>query len=222
MSEAGWKLVADDVCCIKSGSQAEAVALAEVLRDSAEWLDVVCGRGTVYAQFDLAALTAEQALTRLASVEPSSSKQHGSGEPVDIPACYAPAVAPDLVETCERLGLSHDEFVQAHSGVTHEVAMLGFMPGFAYIDGLPASLRVDRLDEPRQHVAAGSIGIAGSQTGIYPFAGPGGWRLVARTPLRLFNPAAVPPALLKPLQKVRFVPITLDALNELDELGGQS
>ena len=75
-------------------------------------------------------------------------------------------------------------------------------------------LQVDRLDQPRQHVAAGAVGIAGRQTGLYPNDGPGGWRLVARTPLKLFDPAATPPALLQPMQAVRFIPITLDQFED--------
>lgn len=209
MADRDWRLVADDLCCIDVDSQREAASLAEALRDTGEWTDVVVGRSMVCTQFDLARLSADRALSILAAFEVESASQAATPGHVDIPACYDPAVAPDLVATCERLGLSREAFVRAHAGATHEVAMLGFMPGFAYIDGLDASLQVDRLDQPRQHVAAGSIGIAGRQTGIYPFDGPGGWRLIARTPMRLFDPAATPPALLKPLQTVRFVPLSL-------------
>ena len=212
MAELAWQLVADDRCSVSLGSQAEAAVLAAALRHSGAWLDVVCGRESVHLQFDLSKTTGDAVLVALESfVTPPGSLADSAGT-LDIPACYDPAVAPDLDATCEQLGLSMDEFVQAHTSSTHEVAMLGFMPGFAYINGLDPSLLVDRLDQPRQHVDAGTIGIAGSQTGIYPFDGPGGWRLVARTPLKLFDPAKSPPALLQPMQKVRFVPITLDEL----------
>ncbi len=208
MTSSGWRLVADDLCCITPDSHAP--ALAEALRRSGDWVDVVCGRDTVFVQFDLSQISPEHVLEKLGSFEFSSQEGADATAVFEIPACYHPAVAPDLVETCEQLGLSIDEFVDVHSSGHHEVAMLGFMPGFAYIDGLDPSLSVDRLDQPRLSVAAGSIGLAGSQTGIYPFEGPGGWRLIARTPLRLFDPSATPPALLHATQKVRFVPISLD------------
>ena len=161
-------------------------------------------------QFDPTQVDVEQALGQLRALEPPSHVHESLIEPLVIPACYDAAVAPDLVETCEQLGLTVDQFIEAHSSTTHTVAMLGFMPGFAYVDGLDASLKVERLDQPRQQIAAGSIGIAGRQTGLYPFDGPGGWRLVARTPLVLFDPRKTPPALLQPMQEVRFVPITLE------------
>ncbi len=208
MAEKDWQLVADDLCCVEAGS--DAAALAEVARRTHDWIDVVCGRGIVTVQFDPTQVDVEQALGQLRALEPPSHVHESLIEPLVIPACYDAAVAPDLVETCEQLGLTVDQFIEAHSSTTHTVAMLGFMPGFAYVDGLDASLKVERLDQPRQQIAAGSIGIAGRQTGLYPFDGPGGWRLVARTPLVLFDPRKTPPALLQPMQEVRFVPITLE------------
>ena len=214
MPEPTWQLVSDDVCSLSDGGQREAAAMAEALRGEHDWLDVVCGRDSVFVQFDLALSDAEQALEMLRSFDASSGLRAGVAAIVDIPACYDPAVAPDLASTCESLGLTVDEFVEAHTQGEHEVAMLGFIPGFTYIGGLDPRLAIDRLDQPRRHVAAGSIGIAGKQTGIYPFDGPGGWRLVARTPLRLFDPENSPPALLQPAQRVRFVAITLAELEE--------
>ncbi|MEM8683638.1 MAG: allophanate hydrolase subunit 1 [Pseudomonadota bacterium] len=212
MTSPHWRLVADDLCCITADRNAAALAeaLAEAFGDSGEWLDVVCGRDTVFVQFDPSKIDQHGALERLRSFGRSTAGHGGSADCMMIPACYHASVAPDLLATCELLGVSLDEFIERHSGGDHRVAMLGFMPGFAYIDGLDASLRVSRLDQPRQQVAAGAIGLAGRQTGIYPSIGPGGWRLVARTPLRLFDVTAAPPALLQPMQRVRFVPITLD------------
>lgn len=205
-----WQLVADDHCCLELDREADAALLADRLRELHDWLDVVCGRRTVYVHFDLARFSQMDVLSTLGAVElPSDDRADPVGH-IEIPACYDPDVAPDLLTVCEQLGLTREEFIAAHTGTTHVVDMLGFMPGFAYIGGLNPSLSVQRLDEPRQRVAAGSVGIAGRQTGIYPFAGPGGWRLIARTPLRLFDPEVDPPALLTPLQTVRFVPISRD------------
>ncbi|MEM9402013.1 MAG: allophanate hydrolase subunit 1 [Pseudomonadota bacterium] len=213
MTDQSWQLAADDLCSIHTGLRAP--LLAEALRASGDWLDVTCGRETVFVHFDLAVLDGAQALAKLATCAIPSNTTTASAPAVDIPACYHPEVAPDLAAVCAELGLSRNEFVRRHTAGDHEVAMLGFMPGFAYIDGLDPSLEVSRLEQPRQQVAAGSIGLAGRQTGIYPFEGPGGWRLVARTPLALFDVDATPPARLKAMQKVRFVPISLDELEAM-------
>ncbi len=209
VTKRSWQLVGDDHCCLELEGQTDAALLADRLRETQDWIDVVCGRHTVYVQFELSRYSQKEVLSKLDAVEMPIDDHPELAQCIDIPACYDPAVAPDLKSVCEQLGLSPEKFIEAHTASTHVVDMLGFMPGFAYIGGLNPALSVTRLDEPRQRVAAGSIGIAGKQTGIYPFAGPGGWRLIARTPLQLFDPEGDPPALLKPLQQVRFVPISL-------------
>ena len=97
--------------------------------------------------------------------------------------------------------------VRIHSAAEYPVYFLGFTPGFPYLGGLDARIAAPRLETPRQHVPAGSVGIAGAQTGIYPLESPGGWRLIGRTTLRLFDAQRDPPALLAPGDVVRFVPV---------------
>ncbi|HEY6005691.1 MAG TPA: carboxyltransferase domain-containing protein, partial [Anaeromyxobacter sp.] len=97
--------------------------------------------------------------------------------------------------------------VEMHASATYQVFMLGFTPGFPYLGGLPPRLETPRLEAPRERVAAGSVGIGGAQTGIYPVESPGGWRIIARTPLRLFDPGAAWPFLLAPGDRLRFAPI---------------
>src|SRR5262249_49411826 len=101
-----------------------------------------------------------------------------------------------------------EEVVRRHAAATYDVYFLGFLAGFPYLGGLPSALAVSRLAAPRTFVPAGSVALAERQTGIYPAASPGGWRLIGRTPLRLFDPHANPPALLRPGDRVRFVPTT--------------
>ena len=121
---------------------------------------------------------------------------------VTIPVTYD---GPDLDLVAQTAGISTDEVVELHTAATYEVAFCGFSPGFGYLTGLPAPLRQPRLDSPRTKVPAGSVGIAGEFTAAYPRATPGGWRLIGRTELTLFDPRAETPALLAPGDEVRFV-----------------
>lgn len=129
---------------------------------------------------------------------------------VEIPTVYGGERGPDIGFVAEYNGLTVADVVRLHSEVTYTVYMLGFTPGFPYLGGLPDALATPRLETPRQRVPAGSVGIAGSQTGVYPLATPGGWRLIGWTPAKLFDPARTPPALLHPGDQVRFVPTEED------------
>ncbi len=126
---------------------------------------------------------------------------------VQIPVAYGGEFGPDLDFVADYHTLSVSDVVRLHCGATYPVCMLGFSPGFAYLGGLPQAIATPRLDTPRTRVSAGSVGIAGYQTGIYPIATPGGWRIIGRTPVELFNAQDDPPVMLRPGDSVRFVPI---------------
>jgi inhibitor of KinA len=126
---------------------------------------------------------------------------------VEIPVWYGGEAGPDLGSVAAAAGLDEQAVVDLHAEGDYVVFMLGFMPGFPYLGGLPARLATPRLPTPRTLVPAGSVGIAGAQTGIYPTESPGGWRLVGRTPVSLFDARLSPPALLGPGDHVRFVPV---------------
>jgi inhibitor of KinA len=126
---------------------------------------------------------------------------------IEIPTVYGREFGPDIEFVAEQNGLSVEQVVAIHSSVTYTVYMLGFTPGFPYMGTLSEAIVTPRLATPRQSVPAGSVGIADSQTGIYPIASPGGWRLIGRTPLVLFDPERSPPTVLRPGDRVRFVPI---------------
>lgn len=126
---------------------------------------------------------------------------------IDVPVHYGGEFGPDLAAVAAETGLDEAEVIARHSGAVYRVAMLGFAPGFPYLLGLDPALTVARLATPRLRVPAGSVAIAGAQTGIYPNDGPGGWRLLGRTPLRLFDPRRQPPCLFAPGQRLRFIAV---------------
>lgn len=124
-----------------------------------------------------------------------------------LPTVYGGEAGPDLAELAERAGLTVEAAIRLHSGVQYEVAMIGFQPGFPYLIGLPQPLYSPRLATPRLQVPAGSVAIGGQQTGVYPFAAPGGWRLIGRTAVQLFDPTRAEPCLCRPGDRVRFEPV---------------
>jgi KipI family sensor histidine kinase inhibitor len=135
---------------------------------------------------------------------------------VEIPVAYGGELGPDLANVAAHTGLAPEEVVARHAAAEYVVACMGFAPGFAFLAGLPPALATPRLAQPRTRVPAGSVGIGGAQTGVYPMATPGGWRLIGRTPLRLFDLARAEPFLLRPGDRVRFAPIDAAAFRELD------
>ncbi|EBE4518716.1 5-oxoprolinase subunit PxpB [Salmonella enterica] len=125
---------------------------------------------------------------------------------VEIPVIYGGAGGPDLAAVARHSGLSEKQVVELHASVEYVVWFLGFQPGFPYLGNLPGPLHMPRRAEPRLQVPAGSVGIGGAQTGIYPLSTPGGWQLIGLTPLKLFDPMRETPVLLRPGDSVRFVP----------------
>ena len=124
-----------------------------------------------------------------------------------IPVLYGGKSGPDLPDVAAFANLSIEETIRLHASVSYRVYMLGFSPGFPYLGSVPATIAIPRLSTPRTSVPAGSVGIAENQTGIYPTATPGGWRLVGRTPVSLYRPHAAVPFLINPGDTVRFLPI---------------
>jgi len=142
-----------------------------------------------------------------ARVEARSAEPRGHGggvREVEIPVCYGGEFGPDLQEVAQLCSLAPEEIIGRHSSAHYRVHAIGFVPGFPYLGGLPPSLHAPRRSTPRSSVPAGSVGIGGAQTGIYPFETPGGWRLIGRTPLKIFRPRETPPGLLRAGDRVRF------------------
>ena len=123
---------------------------------------------------------------------------------IEIPVCYDAKFAPDLEQVARHAQISEKEVVDLHSAAEYRVTCIGFTPGFPFLAGLPKKLATPRRATPRKEIPPGSVGIGGSQTGVYPLRSPGGWNLIGRTPLRLFDPAKDQPALLRVGDRVRF------------------
>ena len=134
---------------------------------------------------------------------------------VEIPVCYDPEFALDMDDVARRATISPSEVIRLHSGAEYYVACIGFVPGFPFLAGLPKELATPRRDVPRKQIPPGSVGIGGAQTGIYPLRSPGGWNLIGRTPLRLFDSKKNPPALLRAGERVRFRKISRDEFESL-------
>ena len=129
-------------------------------------------------------------------------------ESSEIPVAYGGEYGPDIETVANHAGLSVDEVISIHSDTDYHVFMLGFAPGFPYLGGMDERIACPRLATPRTIVPAGSVGIAEAQTGVYPNASPGGWQLIGRTPMKLFDVNVDPPAVMLPGNKVNFVPIS--------------
>ena len=134
----------------------------------------------------------------------------------EVPVCYGLHFGPDLWVMEKELGLSRQEIIDIHSGRDYRVYMMGFLPGFVYLGGMDERIAFPRLKKPRLAIEAGAVGIAGSQTGIYPSVSPGGWRIIGRTPIVMFDPEADPPVPVGPGDFIRFVPISVDEYYELN------
>lgn len=134
-----------------------------------------------------------------------------SGRLWRLPVWYDEAVAPDLAEVAARTGLTSAQVAECHSAETYHVYMLGYLPGFPYMGNVPARLALSKLETPRLKVPVGGIAIAGEMTAIYPIESPGGWYLIGRTPVRVWDLRRELPALIAPGDKVRFEPVRRDA-----------
>ena len=143
------------------------------------------------------------------SLDPEAkSEEAAAGDLIEVPVCYEAEFAPDLANVAQHLQMTEERVVALHTAGEYFVYFLGFSPGFAYMGGLSEKLYVPRMETPRTHVRAGSVGLAGKQTGIYPNNSPGGWQLIGCTPLRMFDPSQTPESRLRPGDCVRFTRIT--------------
>lgn len=134
-----------------------------------------------------------------------------------VPTCYGGEYGPDLEGIAEQSGLDPEEVVRQHAAQDYRIFCLGFSPGFPLCGIVPAAIAVARRASPRSKVPTGSVGIAGQQTGIYPAQSPGGWQLIGRTPVTLFDAHAHPPVPLRPGDRLRFVPVDREAFEQLRE-----
>jgi KipI family sensor histidine kinase inhibitor len=164
---------------------------------------------SVLVPFDPVALDpadARRIVAGLIDEAPPVARTREAGAHVEIPVRYGGNDGPDLADIAALNDLSQDDVVELHAGTEYRVYFLGFAPGFAYMGPVPAQIATPRLDAPRQRIPAGSVGIAGEQTGVYPFELPGGWRIIGRTDVPMWDLERDSPALLRAGDRVRFVP----------------
>jgi len=180
-------------------------------------LDIVPSYTTLLMDFDpertdqaIVSAEVERLCRELTKHDPPPSRA------VTIPVAYGGDLGPDLPGVATHTGFSPDEVIARHAGGEYLVAFMGFAPGFAFLSGLPPDLATPRIAPPRTRVPIGSVGIGGGQTGIYPLVTPGGWRLIGRTPLRLFALEREEPFLLAPGDAVRFEPISRDEYRTIE------
>ncbi|WP_433694204.1 5-oxoprolinase subunit PxpB [Paraburkholderia phenoliruptrix] len=179
-------------------------AVAELARDWPHVLEVVPGMNNLTLVFDPLEADRDALSKRLQETWDAAGQAPAAGRDVEIPVQYGGEFGPDLGTVASHTGLGVREVIERHSSGQYVVFFLGFQPGFAYMGGLDEALHTPRRASPRLEVPAGSVGIGGEQTGIYPATSPGGWQLIGRTELPLFDPARRPPTLLQPGDRVRF------------------
>jgi len=172
-------------------------------------LEFIPAYTSLVIQYDSGRLNVSEALAWLNHKIKSCPKENNSSQKlIEVPVVYGGKAGVDLSAVAAAHQLSDEEAIQIHSQNEYTVAMMGFTPGFAYLSGMDPRLSTPRLSSPRTQVPAGSVGIAGVQTGIYSIESPGGWQLIGRTALTLFDPLNQEPFLFSPGDKVRFIPIS--------------
>jgi inhibitor of KinA len=183
--------------------------------------DVVPGMASVAVHADADATDAHALESLLRALMLPTSDPPIAGIRHDLPVCYEPPYALDIAEVATRCGCRVDDVIDWHTAVEYRVFMIGFLPGFPYLGILDPRLALPRRETPRLRVPMGSVGIAGEQTGVYPCESPGGWHVLGRTPVPLFDASATPPSRLAPGDRVRFVPVSAERFANLTASSGE-
>lgn len=185
--------------------------IAQRLKQMACCIEIVPGMNNLTLIFDPLQHTGSAMLATLRELADNTEPSTFQPREIEIPVIYGGQYGPDLAIVVEHCQLTPEQVVTYHSNAQYLVYFLGFQPGFAYLGGLDPRLATPRRSDPRLRVPAGSVGIGGNQTGIYPAVSPGGWQLIGRTKQSLFDPCRTPPSLLQPGDLVRFVVESVDA-----------
>lgn len=210
MTAYSLSMLGDDAVAIRPEDRTMRHPIARALRATGDWIDVVPGKEIVAAQFDPLTVRPADAIARMEAC--LAGFKYGNAEPVtpvELHLDFSADKAPDLDGIAQQNGLSREVLLDRifHSDLV--VDMLGFTPGFAYVEGVDRSLRAERLSVPRQRVAAGSVGLVSGQLGLYGLQGPGGWPIIGRLRERLFDSDRQPPFLLHAGQPIKLKPTGL-------------
>lgn len=181
-------------------------------------VDVIPAFCSLLVNYDPRVISYEEIKSRMqALVKVDAKASEGKKKIFEIPVCYGGEYGPDIENIAENAGLSVEEVIKIHSSRDYLIYMLGFLPGFTYLGGLDERLHTPRLANPRIRIRAGSVGIGGSQTGIYPLDSPGGWQLMGMTPVKTYDPERETPILVEAGDYIRFVPVDEDEYNRIKE-----
>src|SRR5437868_6044478 len=205
---------------LRSAAIPGVIELTPAYTSVAVFFDPIALSKTSATKNELFDAVAEQVRAVIAAVGRGTRIKHKRGDVrlIEIPVCYDADFAPDLDDVARHARISPKEVVDLHSAAEYQVACIGFVPGFPFLAGLPKVIATPRRSTPRKQITPGSVGIGGAQTGIYPLRSPGGWNLIGRTPLKLFDPAKDPPAVLRAGDRVRLRAITREQFESLHTL----
>ena len=204
MIEYRLSLLGDDAVSIQPSERKLRHPIARTLRDTGQWIDVVPGKDIVVARFDPFSLRPSEAIRKMeAWLSMFEAKSAGPNMEVELHLDISGDYAPDLPELAAQNGLSEQALIEKVMRSALVVDMLGFTPGFAYVEGVDKAIRAERLATPRQRVMAGSVGLVSGQLGFYGLAGPGGWPIIGRLREILFDPERASAFLLQEGQPVR-------------------
>ncbi len=186
------------------------LSLSTYLRKKLDWVEVVAAEKSIAVKYDYLNITDSKVKELILSqVKEFDFKAESKTKPLlRVPVYYSDEFGLDIEQITKTKSITIEELINLHSNIEYEVKMIGFNPGFAYLGDLDEKLRIPRLSKPRINILPGSVGIAENRTGIYPFGGPGGWNIVGRTPIKLFDENKENPFLIKQDMRVKFEPIT--------------
>lgn len=229
-----WESIAEDALLLRFGRAIDPAVNARVhqaahcIRRALPQLECIPAYASLTLRFDpLRWMEADardpHESVQSAAVAAFAAKQDATSESCEhaIPVCYGGAFGPDLAAVAEHAALPPEQVIARHTAAAYSVAMLGFAPGFPYLLGLDPALEMPRRSDPRQRVPVGSVAIGGGQTGIYPAELPGGWRIIGRTPLRLFDLRADSPSVLAAGDRVTFHAIDEEAFRAVEAQGAE-
>ena len=178
--------------------------------------DLIPAYCSLLVQYDPLTISCESLRAQLGEIlQESRNECEQSRRLIRIPVCYGGEYGPDLEHIAKNAGLTPETVIRIHSSRDYRVYMLGFLPGFCYLGGLDERIHTPRLKTPRLRIPAGSVGIGGSQTGIYPMDSPGGWQLMGRTPVRAYDPNREEPILFRAGDIIRFVPVDVESYRRI-------
>lgn len=218
--EQGIVIELGNTICADINARVHKIAKVLVGTMGSNILEVVPAYRSLLIYFDPLQIQRQQLIQHIANVianEKSDEVALSQGKVVYIPVCYDDEFGPDLQFVAQYNGLTVDEVITIHTTTPYLVYMLGFTPGFPYLGGMSERIATPRLEKPRTRIDAGSVGIAGSQTGFYPIESPGGWRLIGRTPVQAFQPQAAKPFLFDAGEYLQFQAVSRQEYDEIKQ-----